>query len=251
YFENERVACLSNIVISPSFLQTVQWSQWQDRELRTIWNRLKNGEHHVPCPFLFSLSLFSHDLSLTLGSSLPDAPLSCCRHLSPSPSRGNHRQSSLAPHPSRSRPLGAAWELAIAGEEKDAVSDFWPPAKIPSTIRPPIGPVGFVLSQRSSRYIYLNSILPGLKVAIFGYFEFNSSEKLVYRKRTIEDLELVSDPPRDRQRYLEDSIAWYCYSSEVVSSAISVIKRKCVLTQNKANQRQPHRGYRQQQQLLP
>ncbi|PON75341.1 hypothetical protein PanWU01x14_043080, partial [Parasponia andersonii] len=44
YFENEGVACLSNIVISPSLFQTVQWSQWQDRELRTIWNRLQNGE---------------------------------------------------------------------------------------------------------------------------------------------------------------------------------------------------------------
>ncbi|PON37929.1 hypothetical protein PanWU01x14_316460 [Parasponia andersonii] len=44
YFENEGVACLSNIVISPSLLQTVQQSQWQDRELRTTWNRLQNGE---------------------------------------------------------------------------------------------------------------------------------------------------------------------------------------------------------------
>ncbi|PON67963.1 hypothetical protein PanWU01x14_099600, partial [Parasponia andersonii] len=41
YFENEDVAYLSNIVISPSLLQTVQQSQWQDRELRTTWNRLQ------------------------------------------------------------------------------------------------------------------------------------------------------------------------------------------------------------------
>ncbi|PON42269.1 Flotillin family [Parasponia andersonii] len=38
YFENEDVAYLRNIVISPSLLQTVQQSQWQDRELRTTWN---------------------------------------------------------------------------------------------------------------------------------------------------------------------------------------------------------------------
>ncbi|PON72125.1 hypothetical protein PanWU01x14_069670, partial [Parasponia andersonii] len=38
------VACLSNIIISPSLLQTVPRSQWQDRELRAIWNRLQNGE---------------------------------------------------------------------------------------------------------------------------------------------------------------------------------------------------------------
>ncbi|PON88972.1 hypothetical protein TorRG33x02_152010, partial [Trema orientale] len=44
YFENKSVACLSNIVISPSLLQTVQQSQWQDRELRTTWNRLQNSE---------------------------------------------------------------------------------------------------------------------------------------------------------------------------------------------------------------
>ncbi|PON53392.1 Oxoglutarate/iron-dependent dioxygenase [Parasponia andersonii] len=47
YFENEDVAYLSNIVISPSLLQTVQQSQWQDRELRTTWNRLRNGEHFI------------------------------------------------------------------------------------------------------------------------------------------------------------------------------------------------------------
>ncbi|PON63875.1 hypothetical protein PanWU01x14_128520, partial [Parasponia andersonii] len=36
--------------------------------------------------------------------------------------------------------------------------------------------------------------------------------KLVFRKRTIEGLELVPNPPGDRQRHLEDSIAWYRYS---------------------------------------
>ncbi|PON42532.1 hypothetical protein PanWU01x14_280880 [Parasponia andersonii] len=38
YFENEGIAYLSNIVISPSLLQTIQQSQWQERELRTTWN---------------------------------------------------------------------------------------------------------------------------------------------------------------------------------------------------------------------
>ncbi|PON48034.1 hypothetical protein PanWU01x14_240270 [Parasponia andersonii] len=36
--------------------------------------------------------------------------------------------------------------------------------------------------------------------------------KLVFHTRTIEGLELVLDPPGDRQRYLKDSIAWCRYS---------------------------------------
>ncbi|PON38641.1 hypothetical protein PanWU01x14_310970 [Parasponia andersonii] len=38
--------------------------------------------------------------------------------------------------------------------------------------------------------------------------------KLVFRTRMIEDLELVPDPPGDRQRHLKDSIAWCRYSIE-------------------------------------
>ncbi|PON78673.1 hypothetical protein PanWU01x14_019310 [Parasponia andersonii] len=142
---------------------------------------------------------------------------------------------------------------------------------IPAIIRPQTGPVGFVSSQGSSRYIYLNPILSESKIAIFGHFEFmvvvldstfgdrtvkilsrfachrsgvgpdpnwtsymsnlailgarNSVKrsvcgieapmrKLVFRKRTIEGLELVPDPPGDRQRHLKDSIVWCHYSVE-------------------------------------
>ncbi|PON60845.1 hypothetical protein PanWU01x14_149740, partial [Parasponia andersonii] len=38
--------------------------------------------------------------------------------------------------------------------------------------------------------------------------------KLVFRTRMIEGLELVPDPLGDRQRHLEDSIAWCHYSVE-------------------------------------
>ena len=44
YRENGKTACISNIVATPSRLQTAQQSQWQDQELRAIWNQLQNGE---------------------------------------------------------------------------------------------------------------------------------------------------------------------------------------------------------------
>ena len=44
YRENGKTACISNIVATPSLLQIVQQSQWQDQELRAIWNQLQNGE---------------------------------------------------------------------------------------------------------------------------------------------------------------------------------------------------------------
>ncbi|PON33904.1 hypothetical protein PanWU01x14_348860 [Parasponia andersonii] len=52
--------------------------------------------------------------------------------------------------------------------------------------------------------------------------------KLVFRKRIIEGLKLGPDPPGYRQRYLKDSIAWYCYSSEfyiarVIGSYMSTV----------------------------
>ncbi|PON86514.1 hypothetical protein TorRG33x02_177080, partial [Trema orientale] len=44
YRESGKTACISNIVATPSLLQTAQQSQWQDQELRAIWNQLQNGE---------------------------------------------------------------------------------------------------------------------------------------------------------------------------------------------------------------
>ncbi|PON75460.1 hypothetical protein PanWU01x14_040850 [Parasponia andersonii] len=42
-------------------------------------------------------------------------------------------------------------------------------------------------------------------------------KKLVFRKRMIEGLKLVPDPPDDRRLFLEDLIAWYRYSCETSS----------------------------------
>ncbi|PON80327.1 hypothetical protein PanWU01x14_007770, partial [Parasponia andersonii] len=44
YSENEKTACISNIVATPSLLQIEQQSQWQDQELRAVWNLLQNGK---------------------------------------------------------------------------------------------------------------------------------------------------------------------------------------------------------------
>ncbi|PON33476.1 hypothetical protein PanWU01x14_352340, partial [Parasponia andersonii] len=38
--------------------------------------------------------------------------------------------------------------------------------------------------------------------------------KLIFRTRMIEGLELVPDPPGDRQRHFKDLRAWCCYSVE-------------------------------------
>ncbi|KAL5838964.1 hypothetical protein ACOSQ4_011572 [Xanthoceras sorbifolium] len=43
--EDEVTTRVYNVVATPSVLQRVKQSQWQDEELRTLWNRLINGEH--------------------------------------------------------------------------------------------------------------------------------------------------------------------------------------------------------------
>ena len=37
-------AYVCNMVATPSLVQQVKQSQWQDKELRRIWNQLQNGE---------------------------------------------------------------------------------------------------------------------------------------------------------------------------------------------------------------
>ncbi|KAH7575873.1 hypothetical protein JRO89_XS02G0236300 [Xanthoceras sorbifolium] len=43
--EDEVTTRVYNVVATPSVLQRVKQSQWQDEELRTLWNRLINGFH--------------------------------------------------------------------------------------------------------------------------------------------------------------------------------------------------------------
>ncbi|PON77029.1 hypothetical protein PanWU01x14_030380 [Parasponia andersonii] len=86
---------------------------------------------------------------------------------------------------------------------KEAVSDFSSPAPISATVRPPTGPVRFISSQGLS----------------------SSGEKLTFRKRMIKGLELVPDPLGDHQRHLEDSIAWYRYSSKWLLSRQRPLKK--------------------------
>ncbi|KAL5773861.1 hypothetical protein ACOSP7_011418 [Xanthoceras sorbifolium] len=43
--EDEVTTRVYNVVATPSVPQRVKQSQWQDEKLRTLWNRLINGEH--------------------------------------------------------------------------------------------------------------------------------------------------------------------------------------------------------------
>ena len=44
YYEADDVALAYNVTATPSLLQHAKETQWQDTELREIWNRLQNGE---------------------------------------------------------------------------------------------------------------------------------------------------------------------------------------------------------------
>ncbi|PON37604.1 hypothetical protein PanWU01x14_318850, partial [Parasponia andersonii] len=81
-----------------------------------------------------------------------------------------HRLARL--HRSSAAPRQPPPSPATSKIRQEAESIFSSPAMIPATVRPPTGLVGFISSQGSSWYIYLNPILPELKVTIFGYFEF-------------------------------------------------------------------------------
>ncbi|PON74784.1 hypothetical protein PanWU01x14_048430, partial [Parasponia andersonii] len=116
------------------------------------------------------LSLSLSDLSLP---PMPDLRRRCRCRCSPAPPTGEASLCDVeAAPPIPSRRRRRRRRLQRQKSIKRPESDFWSPATILTTIRPLTRPVGFVSSQGSSRYIYLNSILPGLKVAFFGYFEF-------------------------------------------------------------------------------
>ena len=44
YYEDNDVALVYNVTATPSLLQHAKETQWQDAELREIWNKIQNGE---------------------------------------------------------------------------------------------------------------------------------------------------------------------------------------------------------------
>ena len=44
YYEGDSVALVYNVTATPSLLQHAKETQWQDAELREVWNKLQNGE---------------------------------------------------------------------------------------------------------------------------------------------------------------------------------------------------------------
>ncbi|PON31706.1 hypothetical protein PanWU01x14_367630, partial [Parasponia andersonii] len=115
---------------------------------------------------------------------------SSCRPRAPLTGEGSSCYAEDPPPLASRRHRLVHWKTSI--KAVGAVLVFSSPATIPVIIRPLTGLVGFVSSPGSS----------------------SSGEKLTFRKRTIEGLELVIDPPSDRQRYLDNSMAWYRYSGE-------------------------------------
>ncbi|PON69812.1 hypothetical protein PanWU01x14_085960 [Parasponia andersonii] len=170
-----------------------------------------NGQDYVPSQVEFHIFCDNHPCTFCSRTCKGDGEWSfgCCwewiavtirkgrrpRRLLPLSARADHWRGSPVPR----RPATAAGEAVVAGEEK--VSRFR----------------DFVAGDDSGHYLTFNRARwirlverklkhenrnPMAKICL----DLRAAGQLIFRKRTIEGLELVPDPLNDRQRYLEDSI---------------------------------------------
>ena len=55
YYEDENVACVYNVIATPTLLKHVQESQFLNRELHDMWNNIEHNEGVVYLFFFFFL----------------------------------------------------------------------------------------------------------------------------------------------------------------------------------------------------